>query len=274
MTKSEIRNPQSAIRNLTDTQSQADRRQVALQRVGVKGVEIPFQIKAMADGHQTVLATVTLTADLPHYHKGTHMSRFIEILEEWRNRPVSGPEVKAILNQTKTSHKAEMAHVDIRFKYFIEKQAPVSRLKSILGYPSSFSGDLVNGTFDFQLGVEVPVSTVCPCSKAISSNGAHNQRAAIRASVRFVHGKVVWIEELVSMLEAQGSAQIYPILKREDEKFVTERAYDNPKFVEDLVRGIAARLQADPRIDGFVVEAENFESIHNHSAYARIARGL
>ena len=151
-------------KTLTDTQAQADRRQVALQRVGVKGVEIPFQIKAMEDGHQTVLATVSLTADLPHYHKGTHMSRFIEILEEWRNRPVSGPEVKAILSQTKASLRAEMAHVDIRFKYFIEKQAPVSRLKSILGHLSSFSGNLVNGTFDFQLGVEVPVSTVCPVS--------------------------------------------------------------------------------------------------------------
>ena len=253
---------------LTDTQSQADRRQVALQRVGVKKVEIPFQIRAMADGHQTVLATVTLTADLPHHHKGTHMSRFIEILEEWRNRPVSGPEVKAILNQTKTSLKAEMAHVDIRFKYFIEKQAPVSRLKSILGYPSSFSGNLVNGTFDFQLGVEVPVSTVCPCSKAISCDGAHNQRAAIRASVQFVHGKFVWIEELVAMLEAQGSAQIYPILKREDEKFVTEQGFANPKFVEDVLRDSVLVLRKDPRIRWFEVECEAEESVHQHSAFA------
>ena len=253
---------------LQDTQSQADRRRVPLQRVGVKGVELPFQIKAMENGHQTVLASVSLTADLPHYFKGIHMSRFIEILEEWRNRPVSGPEVKAILQQAKSVLKAEMAHVDIRFKYFIEKQAPVSKMKSILGYDSLFSGDLNGGAFDFKLGVKVPVTTVCPCSKAISESGAHNQRAMIRAMVRFVHGTFVWIEELVRVLEQQGSAQIYPLLKREDEKYVTEQAFGNPKFVEDVVRDSVLALRTDHRLRWFEVECEAEESIHQHSAFA------
>jgi GTP cyclohydrolase I len=241
---------------------------VHLQRVGVKGVEIPFLIKAMEDGHQTVLATVTLTADLPHYFKGTHMSRFMEILEEWRNRPVSGPDVRAILQQTKRVLKAEMAHVEIHFKYFIEKQAPVSGLRSILGYDSAFSGDLDGGDFDFRLGVEVPVSTVCPCSKEIAEIGAHNQRAIIRASVRFVPGRFVWIEELVRVLERQGSAQVYPLLKREDEKYVTEQAFRNPKFVEDVVRDSVLALRKDRRLRWFEVECEAEESIHAHSAFA------
>lgn len=254
---------------LTDIQSQADRRRLPLQRVGVEGVELPFQIKAMEDGHQTVLATVALTADLPHYFKGTHMSRFIEILEEWRNRPVSGPEVKSILRQTKSVLKAEMAHVDIEFKYFVEKQAPVSGLKSVLGYPSLFSGGLDGGDFDFKLGVEVPVSTVCPCSKSISEIGAHNQRATIRARVRFVRGTFVWIEELIRVLEQQGSAEIYPLLKREDEKYVTEHAFRNPKFVEDVVRDSVLALRKDTRLGWFEVECEAEESIHQHSAFAR-----
>lgn len=253
---------------LIDTQSKADRRKVPLQRVGVKNVEVPFQIKALENGHQTVLANVTLTADLPHYFKGTHMSRFIEILEEWRNRPVSGPEVKAILQQTKSVLKAEMAHVDIRFKYFIEKKAPVSGLKSVLGYLSSFYGDLNGGDFDFRLGVEVPISTVCPCSKEIADIGAHNQRAVVRAKVKFAHGKFVWIEELVRVLEQRGSAEVYPLLKREDEKYVTEQAFSNPKFVEDVVRDSVLALRKDNRLRWFEVECEAEESIHQHSSFA------
>lgn len=253
---------------LTDTQAESDIRRVPLQRVGVKGVELPFQIKAMDDGHQTVLATVALSADLAHTFKGTHMSRFIEILEEWRNRPVSGHEVKAILQQTKTALKAEMAHVDIHFRYFIEKKAPESHRKSILGYNSLFSGSVENGSFDFKLGVEVPITTVCPCSKAISRFGAHNQRAIIRAKVRFVPGTFIWIEELVAILEKQGSSEIYPLLKREDEKFVTEQAFENPKFVEDVVRDCVLALRKDPRVRRFEVECEAEESIHQHNAFA------
>ena len=253
---------------LADTQNQADRRRVRLQRVGVKGVELPFQIKAREDGHQTVLATVALTADLPHYFKGTHMSRFIEILEEWRNRPVSGSEVKMILQQTKAVLKAEMVHVDIRFKYFIEKQAPVSGLRSVLGYSSQFSGSLDGGSFDFKLGVEAPINTVCPCSKEIAEIGAHNQRATIRVRVRFVPGRFIWIEELARVLERQGSAQIYPLLKREDEKYVIEQAFRNPKFVEDVVRDCVLALRADPRLRWFEVECEAEESIHQHNAFA------
>lgn len=255
-------------RGLVDTQNVHDRRKVPLQRVGVKGVELPFLIKAMEDGHQTVLASVFLTADLSHRFKGTHMSRFIKILEEWRNRPVSGPEVKSILQQTKSELKAEMAHVAIRFKYFIEKQAPVSGLRSVLGYSSVFAGDLDGGAFEFKLGVEVPTTTVCPCSKAISEDGAHNQRAVIRAGVRFVPGRFVWIEELVRTLEEQGSAQVYPLLKREDEKHITEQAFASPKFVEDVVRDSILALRKDPRLRWFEVECEAEESIHEHSAFA------
>ena len=262
-----------AVKKLADTQSQADARQVPLQRVGVKGVELPFVMKTMDGRDQTVLASVTLTADLPHHFKGTHMSRFIEILEEWRNRPVSGPEVRLILQQTRDSLEAEMAHVDIAFKYFVEKQAPVSRGRSILGYDSLFQGGLNGGHFEFQLGVEVPITTVCPCSRAISDYGAHNQRALIRAKVRFVHGKFIWIEELVEILEKQGSAQVYPLLKREDEKFVTERGFENPKFVEDVVRDSVLALRADDRIVWFEVECEAEESIHQHSAFAFAREG-
>jgi GTP cyclohydrolase I len=258
---------------LKDVQSLADRRRIPLQRVGVKGVELPFLIKAMENGHQTVLATVTLTADLPHYFKGTHMSRFLEILEKWRNKPVSGPEVRSILQETRNALKAEMAHVDISFKYFIEKTAPVSGLRSMLGYQSLFSGNLSGEGFDFCLGVNVPVTTVCPCSKEISEIGAHGQRAIIRAYVRFVPGTFVWIEELVSLLEKQGSCEIFPLLKREDEKYVTEYAFRHPKFVEDIVRDCIIALRKDPRLRWFEVECEAEESIHNHNAFASGCEG-
>lgn len=260
--------------SLVDTQRRADERRVPLQRVGVKGVELPFRIKSMEDGYQTVLATVGLTADLPHYFKGTHMSRFIEILEEWRNKPVSGPEIRSILRQTSEMLDAENAHVDIQFKYFMDKAAPVSGLKSVLGYPSRFSGDMKEGSFDFSLGVEVPVSTVCPCSKEISEVGAHNQRAVIRAAVKFVPSQFIWIEELVRILEKQGSMQIYPLLKREDEKYVTEHAFRDPKFVEDVVRDSVLAFRSDRRIRWFEVECEAYESIHQHSAFAYVQETL
>lgn len=253
---------------LADTQRRADERQVPLQRVGVKGVELPFNVKSMEGGYQTVLASVSLTADLPHYFKGTHMSRFIEVLEEWRNRPVSGTELRSILRQTAEMLDAETAHVDIMFKYFMEKSAPVSDNKSILGYQSRFSAGLKNGAFDFTLGLEVPVSTVCPCSKEISRIGAHNQRAVIRTSVKFVPGQFVWIEEIARVLEQQGSMQIYPLLKREDEKYVTEHAFENPKFVEDVVRDSVLAFRNDQRIRWFEIECEAYESIHQHSAFA------
>lgn len=253
---------------LADTQSRTDRRRVPLQKVGVKGVELPFQISSMEGGHQTVLASVSLTADLPHFFKGTHMSRFIEILEKWRNLPVSGHEVRMILAETRKGLKAEMAHVEIRFKYFLEKAAPVSKMKSMLSYPSVFAGDLSEENFDFRLGVEVPVTTVCPCSREISDSGAHNQRAMLRATVRFQPGKFVWIEELARVLEKQGSAEIYPLLKREDEKFITEAAFGNPKFVEDVVRDSVLALRQDERLRWFEVECEAEESIHQHSAFA------
>jgi len=253
---------------LEDIQSSADRREVPLQKVGIKDIEMPFMIKCMGAGHQTVLANVMLSADLPHYFKGTHMSRFVEILEEWRNRPVSGPEIKTILQQTRSMLSSDTAAVDVRYKYFIEKQAPVSKFKSTMGYMSSFSGALSSERFDFRLGVEVPITTVCPCSKAIAEEGAHNQRALIRAKLRFTHGSFMWIEEVVRLLESQGSMDIFPLLKREDEKFVTEQAFRNPKFVEDVVRDCVVALRKEPRLRWFSVECESYESIHEHTAFA------
>ncbi len=253
---------------LEDTQSRKDRREVPLQSVGVKGVILPFQIKVKDNGHQTVLATVDLFANLPHYFKGTHMSRFIEILEEWRNRPVSDPEIRKILTQTRTLLEAETAHISIKFKYFIEKQAPVSGLTGILGYDSTFIGDMSDDGMISKLGVSVPVTTVCPCSQAISEIGAHNQRATIRARVCFTPGRFIWIEDLVRLLEKQGSMDIFPLLKREDEKYVTEHAFRNPKFVEDVVRDCVLELRQDERIKWFSVECEAEESIHQHSAFA------
>ena len=256
--------------SLTDTQGQADRRQVALQRVGVKGVEIPFQIKAMADGHQTVLATVTLTADLPHHHKGTHMSRFIEVFEAHR-RDLSMPRFLDMLADVRTSLEAETAYADLHFPYFIEKRAPVSGQSSMMSYDCAYMGKVWNVGHEFDVSVAVPVQTVCPCSKAISAYGAHNQRGIVTLTVAL--GPFFWIEDLVALVEGSASSGVYTLLKREDEKFVTERAFDNPRFVEDLVRQVSQEVEALGKFPRFSVEAENFESIHNHSAYAFVQRG-
>jgi GTP cyclohydrolase IB len=206
---------------------------------------------------------------LPHHFKGTHMSRFVEILEE-HEREITVETFQVMLREMVEKLEAEEGHIEMAFPYFIEKKAPVSGVKSLMDYEVTFFGEIKKGKPSFTMKVVVPVTSLCPCSKKISERGAHNQRSHVTVTART--NEFVWIEEIVDLVEKQGSSELYGLLKRPDEKFVTERAYDNPKFVEDMVRDVAAVLNLDERIDAFVVESENFESIHNHSAYALIER--
>lgn len=253
---------------MPDIQSARDPRGIDLQTVGVKNVHLPLQIATMEGSYQSVLGNVSLAVSLPKEFKGTHMSRFIEVLTNWSRKPISNVQIRAILEETAKALSAESAEISLKFKYFITKRAPVSGRESVLDYDCEFSGSLRGQKSTFTLGVEVPVTSVCPCSKEISDYGAHNQRTIVRARVRFWHGKFLWIEQLVNLLEAQGSCEIYPLLKREDEKYVTEHGYENPKFVEDILRDCIVALRGQECVRWFAVEAESFESIHNHSAYA------
>lgn len=254
---------------MRDVQNAVDERGIAIQKVGVSDVHLPFLIKTKEGSFQTVLAKIKLTVELPKEYKGTHMSRFIEIMSEWSQKPIAEPEMEAILHDTVERLQATRAHLEIRFKYFIEKTAPVSGLKSLLDYDCLFSGDYdKSGQFTFSMGLTVPFTSLCPCSKEISEYGAHNQRGIMKVRVRQAGGKFVWIEDLAAMMERQGSCPVYPLLKREDEKYVTEKAYDNPKFVEDVLRDLVLALRGLECVEWFEVECENYESIHNHSAYA------
>lgn len=254
---------------MKDVQNITDDRGIAIQKVGVNDVHFPFLIKTKAGSFQSVLAKIKLTVELPQEYKGTHMSRFIEILSEWSQKPISSREMEQILNDTINRLDAKRAHLDINFKYFIEKSAPVSGLKSLLDYDCLFSGSLTKGErLDFTLGITVPFTSLCPCSKEISAYGAHNQRGMMSVKLKYHKNKLLWIEDLVHLMEEQGSCQVYPLLKREDEKFVTETAYENPKFVEDVLRDLVLALRKIKYINWFEIECENFESIHNHSAYA------
>jgi GTP cyclohydrolase I len=206
---------------------------------------------------------------LPHNFKGTHMSRFVQILNQ-HGREISVESFESILREMVDKLEAKSGYIEMAFPYFVNKTAPVSGVQSLLDYDVTFIGEIVDGKYRFTMRVLVPVTSLCPCSKEISERGAHNQRSHVTITVRTK--RAVWIEELVRFAEEQASSELYGLLKRPDEKFVTERAYDNPKFVEDMVRDVAAALNADERIDAYIVESENFESIHNHSAYALIER--
>lgn len=255
---------------LADCQSQQDHRQIRIDKVGVKGLRYPVVVrdKKTQEPRHTI-ATLTLAVDLPQEFKGTHMSRFVEIIN------AHGPEISAtkmteILRKLQTKLHAQVSHLVMEFPYFIEKEAPVSRAKGLVDYQVKFEGTASGDQSDFILTVIVPVTTLCPCSKAISAYGAHNQRGYVTLSVRYRN--LVWIEDLITLIEESASAPIYSLLKRTDEKFVTEQAYDNPVFVEDLVRNIAQRCNAHSDITWYRVEAENMESIHNHAAYACIEK--
>ena len=251
-------------------QGAPDGRRLAIDRVGIKGIRHPMRIAERGGGTQHTVATFDMLVGLPHHFKGTHMSRFVEILNA-HEREITVDSFRAMLRETAGRLEAESGLVEMAFPYFVQKKAPVSGVKSLLDYEVTFIGEITaTGEERFALKVLVPVTSLCPCSKKISEYGAHNQRSHVTVTARIA--SFVWIEELIDLVEKQASSELYGLLKRPDEKYVTELAYDNPKFVEDMVRDIAGKLDADSRIEAFVVEAENFESIHNHSAYAMIRR--
>lgn len=253
---------------MKDVAMTPDKRGVAIQRVGVKDLHLPLLIKRKDNGFQAVLGNVTASVELPKQFRGTHMSRLVEIVFKWSEKPLGGHGLKLLLEQIRTRLNAARAHITIKFKYFLEKRAPVSKSVSALDYDCEFTGTLSHDGFDFTLGVEVPITALCPCSKEISQAGAHNQRGVIRARIRYDREVFHWIEDLVKLLESAASCDIYPLLKRQDERYVTEKAYATPKFVEDVLRDVILVLRADPSIRWYEVECETYESIHNHSAYA------
>jgi len=265
----------STLMSIPDTQSGSDERNLAIDQVGIRGLRYPL---AFADGDapaQTTIATFGVMVALPEDRKGTHMSRLVQLLEDLAApgaTPLSVAGLPALLEELCERLDAPGGRLDVSFPWFVRKHAPVSGVASLLDYEVRLAGERRDGRTTTTLTVAVPVTSLCPCSKEIAEYGAHNQRSTITISVR---ARVpVRVGELLRIAEDEASSELYGILKRADEKYLTERAYDNPRFVEDLVRGVAAKLAADPRVDAFAVEAENFESIHNHSAFARIAKGL
>jgi GTP cyclohydrolase I len=254
---------------IADVQSTPDTRQIAIDRVGIKSVRHPVRVADKSAGVQHTVANFNMYVYLPQHFKGTHMSRFLEILNGYE-REISVESFEDMLRQMVIKLEAESGRVEMSFPYFINKTAPVSGVQSLMDYEVTFIGEIDKGSYHQTMKVVVPVTSLCPCSKKISDYGAHNQRSHVTITART--NSFVWIEEVVRMAEDQASCEVYGLLKRPDEKFVTERAYDNPKFVEDMVRDVAAVLNKDTRIDAYVVESENFESIHNHSAYALIER--
>lgn len=253
---------------IPDVQSTADSRKVAIDKVGVKQVMYPLTLKTKDGGQQTTVAAVNMYVSLPDHQKGTHMSRFLEVLNTYA-RPLSPACFGVVAREIRQRLNAEEAHLEISFPYFIEKRAPVTGAPGLMDYKVTFAASC-NSHDDFVMTVRAPATSLCPCSKEISEYGAHNQRCEIEAAVRF--DGTMWIEDLVEHLERAASCPVYAVLKRPDEKFVTEQAFDNPKFVEDIVRDLAVALNADDRVRWYSISSENFESIHNHSAYAQITR--
>jgi len=254
---------------IPDVQASADTRRLAIDKVGIKAIRHPIQVAVKGGGVQHTIATFNMYVGLPHHFKGTHMSRFVEILNA-HEREISVESFKLMLREMAERLEADSGHIEMNFPYFVNKAAPVSGVQSLMDYDVTFVGGIERGRQTFTMKVVVPVTSLCPCSKEISDYGAHNQRSHVTITART--RSFVWIEDLVAYAEGEASSELYGLLKRPDEKLVTERAYDNPKFVEDMVRDVAARLNADDRIEWYVIESENFESIHNHSAYALIER--
>lgn len=254
---------------MPDVQSTLDTRQIPIQRVGVKDVRHPLTVRTQAGEVQPTVGTWNLDVHLPADQKGTHMSRFVALLEE-NKAPLEPATFRTMLAAMLEKLEAEAGRIEVSFPYFVNKTAPVSGVQSLLDYEVTLTGETRNGATRLFLQVQVPVTSLCPCSKKISQYGAHNQRSHVTINAELA-GDVA-VEELIRIAEEEASCELWGLLKRPDEKFVTERAYENPKFVEDLVRDVAQRLNADERIVAYVLEAENFESIHNHSAYAVIER--
>jgi GTP cyclohydrolase I len=260
----------AAAGNLHDKQSEADHRELRIDKVGVRGMRFPIQVGDKARSVQNTVATIGMFVDLPKEFKGTHMSRFVEVLNAHGN-VVHVENIPEILHAMQAKFNAATSHLEMEFPYFLVKKAPVSKLESVMDYIAKFDATASNKDIDFVLTVKAMVTTLCPCSKAIAAYGAHNQRGEVTVQIRFT--KPVWIEDLITLIESSASSELFALLKRQDEKAVTERAYENPVFVEDLVRNAALKLNAHPDITWYKVEAENHESIHNHNAYACIEKG-
>ena len=254
---------------IADVQNKPDTRHIAIDKVGIKDIRHPVRVKDRSEGEQHTIANFNMYVYLPHNFKGTHMSRFVEILNR-HEREITVDSFKGMLIEMAGRLESEAGHIEMSFPFFVNKRAPVSGVRSLMDYQVSLIGEIKHGEPAMFIKVVVPVTSLCPCSKEIADRGAHNQRSHVTVSVRT--REFVWIEEIIDLVEREASCQLYGLLKRPDEKFVTEHAYDNPKFVEDMVRDVASRLNEDERIGAYVVESENFESIHNHSAYALIER--
>ena len=254
--------------SIPDIQSKADTRQLAIDQVGIRAIRHPVKVRDRSLGEQYTVAVFNMYVGLPHNFKGTHMSRFVEVLNDHDN-VISIQSFREIVKEVAEKLDSETSRIEMSFPYFMDKAAPVTGVKSLVDYEATLFGSLENNEVNITTRIVVPVTSLCPCSKEISDYGAHNQRSHVTITVN-TEG-FVWLEELIELAETNASSQLYGLLKRPDEKFVTEQAYDNPKFVEDMVRDIASKLIEDDRIIAYTVESENFESIHNHSAYARIS---
>jgi GTP cyclohydrolase I len=253
---------------LPDIQKTADKRNIAIDRVGVRKVRCPITVLDRADERQHTIGDFTLTVDLPAEFKGTHMSRFLEVLGDY-GKDMSVHALPGLLGRLREKLNAEKAHIVVRFPFFMEKKAPVSGKSGMMEFECGFDAE-INGSFHSTMYVRAAVATLCPCSKEISQYGAHNQRGWVTARVNT--SDHVWLEEIIEMIEGSASCALYPVLKRPDEKWVTEHAYENPRFVEDLVREVALKFDEDDRISGYEIEVENEESIHHHNAYAYLKR--
>lgn len=255
-------------RGLADVQSRKDHRAIDIDKVGVRDIQFPIRVLDKTRGAQSTVAGISMSVSLPHHFKGTHMSRFMELLNE-QSEPITVESIPLLLKEMKRRLEAEAAQIEIEFPYFIKKKAPVSKVEGLVAYKCRLLGAAASKV-DIGAEVEVPVMTLCPCSKEISCRGAHNQRGMVKVALRFK--KMFWIEDIISTVEAAASCEIFSVLKRVDEKYVTERSYDNPVFVEDLVRDIAAKFMGNDNIKFFSIEAENMESVHSHNAFAFIER--
>jgi GTP cyclohydrolase I len=256
---------------MKDTQNQRDYRNIPIDKVGIKNLRYPITVRDRREGSQNTVATINMYVDLPHEYKGTHMSRFVEMLHLLQTE-ISLQKFSEILESMKKHLNAASAHIEVTFPYFIEKKAPVSTSAGLMDYTCRIIGTSdPAGKIDLVSEVIVPISSVCPCSLEISDHGAHNQRGEVQLATRFK--KFIWMEDMIDLVESAASVDVYSVLKRVDEKHVTETAFANPKFVEDIVRDIAKKLEEDDNITWYSVSAENFESIHNHSAYAHITSG-
>lgn len=254
---------------IEDVQGRPDPRQLPINNVGIRDIRHPLRVSTRDGAQQTTIGEFAMYVALPHNVKGTHMSRFVEMLNT-QDAPLSVASFRDMLAEMTRRLEAHSGTLDVHFPYFVEKTAPVSGVKSLMDYQATFSGEQSGKQATLFMQVIVPVTSLCPCSREISAYGAHNQRSHVTLKVRA--DQPLWPEDLIDIVESQASSELYGILKRPDEKFVTEGAYDNPKFVEDVVRDIATRMNEDARIGYYEVAAENFESIHNHSAYAQIIR--